>query len=381
MQEGTADLSKPVILTEHHAENEGQWFTSFVDVVRESQKVWHSLKKPPIREVSQSVDIPHFVREHITSIALDNVPSYVPENLVSQLRKTHPEPVIGIGMVIDRRTISENEIAELIYSVPERVLSEQESWEKGIRLLNEIATDTLANDILKQIYKRDDPQKRDSREALQSFAIKQRTLRIGERWFKRLAGVVARLSSRPTYAKGIRLAQEAMGGVGAYEAFRQKLVVAMLSGERAEIDEFLKSKGYTDLDTYACDIGKQSYYGDTPMANALRPLSKSLAGGIPYYNANGVSLRSFPGVIQLSMLNVTDKVVTAASGLGIYSLANGMTHPVAAVVGLGTAAIGFAAAIPSTLHMPHTVLHETCHYLSNNLTHLGLFPIQGYRKR
>jgi len=217
--------------------------SSFRDIVLDRQKRWKALKQNPLKEFSQAADIPEAVSKNLLGLVINNLPSYIPEELKTKLRDTHPNPIIAVGVLADKR-IFYDEDQDMIphFIIPEGESEEnQQAYERGITLLDEIANDTLAQDVLRQLGSK-------------------------HTWFKPVAAVLEnRNPTRSAYKSGLEKAEQIFGGKNKFETFRQSLILAMLTGENYPVDEQLKGLGYDSLDQFAIKMGKSAGYTSVEM--------------------------------------------------------------------------------------------------------------------
>lgn len=217
---------------------------SFREIVENRQKRWVSLKKNPFTELSQTIDIPSLISKNLMSLVLDNLPSYIPPELRQRLKETHPNPIISTGLLVDQRVFHNDKGTKPSFLVPKNIDGKDKpSYERGLELLDEIANDTLAQEILHQLGSK-------------------------YKWFKPVSAVLEnRNPIRSGYKSGLEEIENDFGSKKEFELFRKKLVLAMLTGKNDEVDIHLMTlrHRYKSIDEFAIKIGEAAEYSDTLM--------------------------------------------------------------------------------------------------------------------
>lgn len=324
--------------------------TNFREIASESQRLWRQAKKEPHKAFSQAIELPESLGGKITKSIIDNLPQYIPDDVIREIEESHPSPLLTAGVLVDKRVFRGQGIdQQVIYPEGLQLEEDKEDWGRGMVLLDEIATDTLAGEVLKRM------------------STKGRVKDLD----KYLASL-ARLSHKfigKGYEKGLAQAEQALGGKESFEIFRKALVIAMLTGKHTEVDRIVTQYGYDDMDRFALDIGRQNKYStreiDFFQKLGGEEFARSLGGNtVPW---------QYPGVINLSLLHALVIPATFfASNKAVEIMSN---RPAASVDYLGMLAMGGAwSLVYEGSTMTDTVVHEACHYLGNNIDHRGLFP-------
>jgi hypothetical protein len=370
-------------MTEANLNEVPQSGQDFRNTVIESQKRWKSLKKSPMKELSQSVDIPEAVSKNLVNLVVDNLPSYVSENFKQELKNNHPNPIIAASVLVDNRMLIDKTSVHI--STPEWLNDDDvEAWVNGLTVLNEIATDTLAHDVISNLGRKN-------------------------KWFLPVAGVLNFDSKTVTaYTKGLTKAEKIFGGKKKFESFRQNLILTMLTGDNGVINKQLGDLGYQDIDRFALELGREAKYtddlewlpkkfdkffkrnkkdeeqkepemsGDTEVTALGENKHFDNSGGkfnserLMYLTTKGMVIVDFPGVISLTLAHSIPSILSLTSSLAAAKMATISDTPTLGGIALSLTVISGLFAISPMVSMPHTLVHETCHYLSQNADHLGL---------
>jgi hypothetical protein len=324
---------------------------SFNDIVLDRQRRWKTLKQNPLREFSQAADIPEAVSKNLLGLVVDNLPSYIPEGLKVKLREAHPNPIIAVGVLADKRIFHAEPGMVPDFITPENIEGEenQQAYQRGITLLDEIANDTLAQDVLRQLGSK-------------------------QKWFKPIAAVLEnRNPIRSGYKAGLKKVEQIFGGKEKFETFRQNLILAMLTGQNNSVNEQLKGLGYDGLDQFAVEMGKSSGYSDVLMDF----LGKVGNPRVMYSFAGGLVTSAFPGVINVPLAHTLPASVNmAGAGYNVEQLVTRMDNPAIAEVNLLLLAFNGYWMLRPGFAIPNAVIHETCHYLGQDTSHFGLRPVK-----
>jgi|CXWL01.1.fsa_nt_gi hypothetical protein len=324
---------------------------SFSDVVLDRQSRWKSLKQNPLKEFSQAADIPETVSKNLLGLVIDNLPSYVPEELKTKLREKHPNPIIAVGVLADKRIFHAEPGMVPDFITPENIEGEenQQAYQRGITLLDEIANDTLAQDVLRQLGSK-------------------------HKWFGPVAAILEnRNPIRSGYKNGLKKVEQIFGGKEKFESFRQNLILAMLTGQNDSVNEQLRGLGYDSLDNFAIEMGKSAGYSDVLMDF----LGKVGNPRVMYSFAGGLVTSAFPGVINVPLAHTLPASVNMAGiGYNIEQLTTRMDNPAIAGMNLLLLAFNSYWALRPGFAIPNAVIHETCHYLGQDTSHFGLRPVK-----
>lgn len=287
---------------------------NFVGVVLESQSVWRSLQKKPHETLSQAWHLPNEKVQHFYGLILDSLPKYIEESTKETIVKNHPTPAVGFSVLMDKRLVKAKETAPFIFMMDIPDGSNSEAWIVGMNTLNEIATDTLALEVLKAIPKSET-----------------------ESLTKEILSLISKLPGATPKRAGVTEAEgklkEILEGAN-YDEFKQRLVNAMLSGDTTKVGGFLKERELDDLDKIALQLSEKTSYG-TQVLKAVTDksrLAKVIEKARFMVTAGHASI-SYPGVLGLFILQ----------------------------------------AIRNPQSIPRTVVHEVCHYIGQDKNHFGLF--------
>lgn len=334
----------------HVAENPPST-VSFRDIVLDRQRRWRALKQNPLKEFSQAADIPEAVSENLLGLVIDNLPSYIPESLKTKLRETHPNLIIAVGVLADKRIFRAEPGMLPDFITPENIEGEenQQAYQRGIILLDEIANDTLAQDVLHQLGAK-------------------------HKWFRPVAAVLEnRNPGRHGYKSVLKKTEQIFGGKEKFETFRQSLILAMLSGQNDSVDEQLKRLGYDSLDQFAVEIGKNASYSDI----LINFLSKVSNPRIAHSFTGGLVTSAFPGVINIPLAHTLPASVNiAGAAYSVEQLVTRIDNPATAVMNLLYLAFNSYFGLRPGFIIPNAIIHETCHYLGQDTYHFGLKPVK-----
>lgn len=323
----------------------------FRDIVFEGQRLWRAAKKRPYTTFSQSIDLPEFLSGNLLNLVVEHLPEYIPPSVKQIILDTHPEPIVSAGMLIDNRVFTKSNLEPDII-VPEIVQTEEEKqhWQQGIMILTEIATDIASEDILKQI---------------DSDKSKNRLSRYLLKGSRTIGGHVG-------YKKAYNNFVNALGGKERYDLLKQAFVLAMFSGDNDKINHELQKYGFTSLDHFAIEIGKQNN-----LPSDVNLALKFFGEKANRVTAEGIVSASFPGVINLALAHSSLSLSIGPLGtlLGADILNRIGSNAVGIALQLGIAGVT-AYGLSLTSSFPHTVVHETVHYLSMDINHQGFIQIK-----
>jgi len=295
-------------------ESEAVNYTDFSTYVHVSQTFWKSQRKAPHETLSQSWELNPENSQYVFSLILKNLPGYISDTLKQDIIDNHPTPIIGYSVLEDDRlkNVKEKGPYQFFLRVPDNIdlnnEDELRAWKGGVNIFNEIATDTLALDIMKNIPKNE------NNILNQMFAY----------FTMNIPGGKPKLLGIPKAEKEIKN----MVGESSYEKFKQSLVIAMLSGDTSEVDRLLKNKQLVSLNSVALDLGKKYAYGlkSPEFSKKKSKIMKTLTSPIGHAPIN------YPGIIDL-------RIIPAIN-------------------------------VPQTT--PRVIFHETCHYMGQGCNHYGL---------
>ena len=210
---------------------------------------------------------------------------------------------------------------------------DEADWMDGLEVLNEIATETLAQDVMKNLGHKN-------------------------KWFAPIAGISGlEMRFMATYKKGLSKSEKIFGGRDKFEKFRQNLILAMLTGDNKTANDQLEGLGYQNVDRFALEIGREAKYSS----------GLGLEWSIALVDVN------FPGIISINLSPHSPSLINiGAAVFEIEQLSAGIENPT--IVGIAFAFLafnGFFAINPAILSQ-HGLVHETCHYLSQNTGRFGL---------
>jgi hypothetical protein len=318
---------------------------NFTDLVLETQEKWRSAKKFPLKQFSQAIDVPEVVSKNIVNIVIDNFPSYIPEDVRENLRENHPNPIVAVGFLTDKR-FGEMEPANFEFMGPSWLNEDDYTpWMDGVEVLNEMANDTLAQETLKNLGRKN-------------------------KWFAPIVAIADfEAKTGAAYKKAMSKVEKIFGGKDKFENFRQNLILAMLTGDNTVINAQLGDLGYQDIDRFALEIGREAKYS-IGLDWLTNKFEKKEVGSI---FVNGSVNVLFPEIVNINLAPKTLSLFNLGVALfQISKLASISGDPsIGGIVLAGLAFNGFFAIYPA-ITSQHTLVHETCHYLSQNLSHLGL---------
>jgi hypothetical protein len=323
---------------------------TFNEVLLASQQKWKDAKQTSIERLptSQAIDIPLPVSNLFIQLLANNLPSYLPGDTKSRIEDL-PPPIISMGTIADDRFfINPPQFTQCKnMDIPEHEIA---PYDKGINLLNEIGTDSLAEDILATIARKNI-------------------------LFKPLAAYL-RLGNpiKPSYRNGVNTIKQIFADTEKFDTFRKSLSRATLSGETSELDRFLSNSGQEKLDRFAVELGNNISYGNSE-SRKLKTIDRS--GFISGSLAAGFIHDTFPGVIflpQAASLIGAAYIACAIRFAQDFKFA--MVTPVTASINTGIlSALTYIGAKPM-LTLPHIITHEATHYISKNMTHWGLKQVK-----
>ncbi|MBP9820033.1 hypothetical protein KBC79_04855 [Candidatus Woesebacteria bacterium] len=328
-------------------ENNSLPVTLFSQRVSEAQLQWKE-KKGTFTEFSQALDVPtKLTRLNYASI-LNSLPTYIPETLKRELQEK-PLPLVGLSVFEDKRSHEDLGFPVAIV-VPDELVGdgEQYAWRLGIQILNEIATDTLALDIMKEMG---------AHYQLIRLAHETRDLGLGS-----IQKVIRRL--RKQFAES-------------YTTFLQELVVAMLSGDMQAVDAHCQVVGYHSINQLAVDIGKNArYIPDILLKLRKNPnvFTRAIWGSI---SGGQVNMR-LPGVISIhaaSRLLGSVNLLIGSVNLQVAQEASQSDEVLSAVYNYAMFLFCVLVGLQMVAGTPGIYVHEVSHYLSHTENHFGLIPI------
>lgn len=335
---------------------------SFHQLVIDRQQRWKAEKQNPIKTFSQAIDLPEGTAGEWFNTIVDYLPDYIPDHVKEDIRLSHPNPTIGVSLLVDKRLLNPPEelIPEFLY--PATVLSsDKDKWKRGIILLDEIAADTLTFDILDKIQS-----------SSKGGTVKKIFLPL-------LLSMKKELTNRP-YKADIGPIEKLFNGKEAFTKFRQSLAEAMLTADPTKVNQSIAAMGYSDIDALAIKMGEQSEY----LYVGGKLMARLFGERIAWLGAGGMMSTAYPGVINiLPMHTLAGGVSAFATVLGTKTLMDldKIKNPVDALLLLGLT--GLEAYLTYNLNplgsIPCEILHEIVHYLGSSMTHAGLRKV-AYKK-
>lgn len=289
--------------------------TDFSTYVQVSQTFWRSQKKAPFETLSQSWELSPKNAQYLFELVLHNLPDYIDKSLKQDIKDSHPTPIIGFSVLKDERAIRREDKGPYIsyLEIPEIPDIDSEdgviAYIKGVEVINEIATDTLALEIMQNIPKNEFDTLN------QMFAEIAMNLPRGK---DKLIGL-------PKAEKEIM----DIVGESSYEEFKQNLVISMLTGDKSTINQFLEKKELDDLDTIALSLGKNHGYDKRSPAYPSNLTNRLIRRLLPPV---GTTDMGYPGIINIGLMHA-------------------ILYPHKA---------------------PRVVIHELCHYMGDGQNHFGL---------
>jgi len=318
---------------------------SFKDIVLQQQQRWEELKQQPFRDRSHAIDIPESVSENLLGLVIDHFPDYVPSEVREQIRATHPDPIVSTGILADKRIFQEEETDLFEFVTPPEARGEENraNWIAGIRLLTEIATDALAQDVITQLGER-------------------------EKWFAPAAAILRKFNANGVNRQGLREIKKTFEDKDESKTFRQGLIVAMLTGETSQLNEQLDRSGYKNINQFAIELGEKTAADSDK--HRMRKRGRIRAS----FQSLGFVSEQYPGVITMPLAHTLFSAANAAStAINIEVLSKiGTSRPLLAGAALLLTGGSSYFALRQPLSLPNALVHETCHYLGQDLNHFGL---------
>ena len=286
---------------------------NFALIVKESQDRWLTLQKRPYKTVSQAWNLPPENAKYVFDLTLRSIPTYIDSALSEKIREKHPTPLLGFSVLVDERLMQAKETGPFVFmsDVSDQLSDEDKrAWFEGMNLLDEVANDALASDVLSQISSREK----------QGFVFLMADLE---------SGIPPALSKPAGVSQVEKFIKEKAGE--RYDELKKRLITAMLTGKHEEVNSYLKEEELgTSLDDLALELGKKFRYGGKLREAIERPFLNKVLKRVRLPLGAGQRSTSYPGVIS------------------IYPLGMGLEGPLKGVV------------------------HEICHYLGQDSNHLGL---------
>lgn len=350
-----SELAPVPLLPAPKHQSEPEPFTGFAELVRASQTEYRHLKKAPWRELSQGILLPEFATHSFTQAIFNGLPDYLPADLIQRLHATHPRPLIDTGVLIDKRAFLP--MPGWKYDVPPEINSDDPravtAWANGMELLNEIATDTLAFEVLDRL----------SQDLRYHHYPWFRPLSLLMRGWRR---------QKPGYEKALNSLETL--SFGTWEDLRQKLVISMFSGDTKDVSALLSYLGWGTLNQVASQLGQFDSYG--PHTSATRdsqPPHPFTVRAVSSLFISGSITARFPGVINLPLLSttLTTGLFSMAATISGVGLAHQPELPMALLL-LSTNLYSFFNILRPMARFPHILTHEYLHYLSQDTNRTGL---------
>lgn len=305
-----------------------------LQAISESQRRWRELGTETgrfsVKRLAQSVELGSGVSKRLTDLVVDNLPPFVPEGLPgfqSDFHATHPTPLIQLGLMADWRLIDKLVPPGLELQYPEYVKPrDRKSWIDGMRILTEVTTELLTLDVIRSLAEK-------------------------HLLFRPFVATEETTGYRDVIAK----TKELLGGEERFERIRNGLTLSMLSGDNLITERALYKNYYIDLNRIAILLGER-----IPLPKHDH-FSNSLQGGLVH--------AGHPGVINIPLGH--EIAQTAAALEALEYAAFGKNH----IRRVGALALGAVLGTTSdNLGIPHYMVHEICHYMSQDSNRVGLIP-------
>lgn len=334
--------------------------SSFSELVRNSQQRW--IEHPgPMLAMDRSHTLPEGFRNWAYQLVLDHLPDYISPEDKQRIRETHPTPIITIGLAEDARyrTASHEGSIDIRPSLPIlENITDARGYIQGMIALDEIAVDTLTEDIISSI----------AQDIRQNGPFGNIGARLVESSSTRRQQYSANMFGE--YAVGLlahRTGQDVTD-------LRRLLARTAVSGDPTQLHEVLGHMNtmtsdeldISNLGNLAMLLGGRLQLAYNPPA-IQTPSRRELVDRAMGHE--GLGNLNYPGVIELVAMN---KVVPAISLILEAASLGVATHDWRALVFSAINALPSAMAVQSFLGMLYTTIHETSHYLCMDTNRRGL---------
>jgi hypothetical protein len=271
--------------------------------------------------------------------ARNNFPDYIPGDIRHGVLRTHPVPITTVSILADRREDAAMETKiQSTDLLPAGVnKSDKDAWDNGILIFDEIAAETLAQDMLRKSKGLDT----------------SKTVRIdptGTR-FEEGYDAIVRQFTKDDEDNSAQL-----------EQFTRELVVAGMTNDRRGLDRISNFLGFESFDSFATSIGREhTYKTEDPKRGRL----------IYSYHTKGI-YGTYPGVISLYFTRES-ALSLFLSGSALFGVS---VESALAPIALGIACVGSILSSYAVVnHVRRVWLHEAAHYFQSGIRNLCLSPI------
>lgn len=326
--------------------------TSFTNYVANIQENWTKQKSNPLTEISQAIDLPTRTSEAIYNTILDNLPLDTQEghNYKEEILRDHPTPIYAVGLLTDKRALTPFQ-SHFSPQFPERYSKEERiAWRKGLLLLDEYATDSLAYGVERRLIQR-------------AFGVN-----LAENIMK-MGSFSAMVYSNPTSDRN--------------PMFTQELIHANLTDDLTSLNEYIqKYLNIESVDELAITIGSSSNIKSKSVEMLSRTIIKvANKNRLIFSTATGGFVdRNKPGVIQINMLPyATIGIISIKNLTSMIDMVSGnlnFSHGIAPyAIPAGFSAANLAMLLAGVYNQLHAIVHETCHYITQDHQTMGLTPV------
>jgi hypothetical protein len=183
--------------------------------------------------------------------------------------------------------------------------------------------------------------------------------------------------------------QDLIGDERIFEQVRRGLILTMLSGDNSYGKNALREAGYGSISEFIVDVGRSGISTEMMQpgidrTQILKNAEHSTASSVEQQTASlRERLRGFfsrggrvrwenPGIVDISMPTLS--IIT--SGVAVYGLdmlVDGFSsgNALGVLQAVAIVATGLFGSL-EVANIPRTIIHETCHYLSQGIDHAGL---------
>ena len=255
---------------------------------------------------------------------------------------------------MDKR-MNQNDVIRQI--IPSTVKQEDlKSYSQGITILNEIATDTLAVEIM------------------ENMSVKYK-------WFAPFS-LLSR-KANPTalaYNSTIDTIAKVFGGKEKFELFRKELVLSMYTKDHTQLNETVQGFGFKNIDDFAIQLGNGNKFDEIGEA-----IAKGIGNADMFERLRGMLGSTvnpnFPGVISYASANIVLPPINAYIAMGsmaqiIQTLPVYKEQPILLGTTVLASLLNMGLLLGTSSMGSQSLIHETCHYLSQGMSHIGLIPLE-----
>lgn len=348
-------------------ESEKSHKSTFPQLVTISQQKWREQQR--LLSLKQSHELPQAFSEWMYGLVLDNLPSYIPQDVRQRVRETHPTPLITVGAVPDARMEGNSHEGSIQRTFPQHTSRDNIlPLIYGMEVLDEIVANTITHDVITNLI--DDMQQ-------SSFPGKK----LGTHMLS--LALDAHKKKNGSAAGEMAVDILANATLGDAEAFKRELVRAALSGDATEVNNTLtkahemakgKSIDISTLDALAIFIGENPVLRYGPDKTRRERMSSEYF--TKYLQIVGCGSIRYPGVVQIVTLNqLIDTLILSveAGAFAGFMQSHNWAFLLSALVNV----LPSKEAVDSLAGTVYTAIHEIAHYLCMDTTRRGL-PLESH---